>query len=112
MNNKVKYSLLAILFLMPAAATLLHNKLHPNISWIFYVTVFDAIIITILMAMKSTIDFGFYLNSFLSVVGLYHFFINTNAGVVTAIMTGLTDVMFVAVDFLACYALYAFMKKE
>ena len=112
MNKLIQYSLLAILFLMPAAATLLHGKLHPQISWLMLVTLFDAVIVTILMARKQTIEYGFYLNTLLAVAGLYHFFMKTDAGIAVAIMTGLTDVMFVAVDFLAGLALYKLLTEE
>lgn len=110
--NKIKYALLAALFLMPMSATLLHNKIHPNISWIAYITLFDAIIVTILMARKQTTEYGFYLNSLLALTGLYHFFMKTDAGILTAIMTGLTDVMFVVVDFLIGFSLYALIKEK
>lgn len=112
MNKTVHYVLLAALFLMPAAATLLHMKLHANVSWLLWVTLFDAIVVTALLVKKSTVEYGFYLNSLLALSGLYHFFIKPDLGIVGMIMYGLTDVMFVAVDFLIGLAIYLLLTQE
>lgn len=112
MNKTIYYSLLAALFLMPAAATLVHMNVHSKITWLPWVTIFDAIIITILMARKSTVEYGFYLNSLLAITGLYHFFIKPELGVIGMFMAGLSDVMFVAVDFLIGLAIYRLLASQ
>lgn len=108
----MKYSLLAALFLMPAAATLLHQRLHPNLVFLTYITLFDAIIITALFAKKSTVNTAFVLNTILAGAGLYHLVMKLDSGIVTSMMYGLTDVLFVAVDFFIGLALYRLAQQE
>lgn len=112
MDKTAKYSLLAALFLMPAAATLLHQRLHPDLVFLTYITLFDAIIITGLFIKRSTIQTAFILNTILCGAGLYHLVMKLDAGIIASIMYGLTDVMFVAVDFFIGLALYRLVQKE
>lgn len=112
MDKITKYSLLCALFLMPAAGTLLHQRLHPNLDFLTYITLFDAIIITALFVKKSTANTAFILNTILAGAGLYHLVIKLDAGIVASIMYGLTDVMFVAVDLFLGLALYRLVQQE
>lgn len=99
-------------FLMPASATLLHQRLHPDLVFLAYITFFDAIAITVLFVKKSTVQTAFILNTILCGAGLYHLFMNLGAGIIASFMGGLTDVMFVAVDFFIGFALYRLIQQE
>lgn len=112
MDKTVKYALLAALFLMPVVATLLHQRLHPNLTFLTYITLFDAIIITALFIKKSTVNTAFVLNTILCGAALYHLVIYLERGILASIMGGLTDVMFAAVDFFIGLALYRLVQQE
>lgn len=112
MDKIAKCSLLCALFLMPVAGTLLHQRLHPNLDFLTYITLFDAIIITILFAKKSTTGTAFILNTILAGAGLYHFVMKLDSGIIASVMYGLSDVIFVAIDFFIGLALYRLTQQE
>lgn len=112
MDKITKYSLLAALFLMPAAATLLHQRLHPQLTFLMWITLFDAIVITFLFARRSTVNTAFVLNTILCGAGLYHLVMKLDSGIIASIMYGLTDVMFVAVDFFIGLAIYRLSQQK
>ena len=68
--NKLQISLLIALFLLPVSAVFLHMKVHPDITWLLPLAIFDAIVITALYLHDKTRIYGFWLNTLLGVTGV------------------------------------------
>ncbi len=95
----IKIALLVALFMLPASATLIHGYVHPTITWIHYVTIFDAVVVTALFYFNKTRASGFWLNTVLALVGIiYH--------ITFSPLQTLSDSMIIVADFAIGYALY------
>ena len=68
--NKTQISLLIALFLLPISAVLLHLKVHPDITWLLPIAIFDAVVITALYLHDKTRIYGFWLNTLLGLTGI------------------------------------------
>ena len=70
MCDKRKLAMLLALFLLPMSAVLLHLKIHPDITWLLPLALFDAFIITTLFFWDKTKVYGFWLNTILGIAGI------------------------------------------
>lgn len=53
--------LIIALIALPIAGTMLHIKLHKELTWLSYITLFDAVIITLLYFSKKQFFMDLYL---------------------------------------------------
>ncbi|MBU3904770.1 MAG: hypothetical protein KJ906_01310 [Nanoarchaeota archaeon] len=68
--NKTQISLVLALFLLPMSAVLLHLKVHPDITWLLPLALFDAFVITALYLSDKTRIYGFWLNTLIGLGGV------------------------------------------
>ncbi|MBU3897047.1 MAG: hypothetical protein KJ697_03905 [Nanoarchaeota archaeon] len=107
MCDKRKCALLLALFLLPMSAVLLHLKVHPTITWLLPLALFDAIIITLLFYWDKTKTYGFWANTILGLVGIiFH--------LQTSVMGTMADNAIMLADMLVGYVLYVtvFEKRK
>ncbi|MDD5416690.1 MAG: hypothetical protein PHU12_01815 [Candidatus Aenigmarchaeota archaeon] len=70
MCDKRKLALLLALFSLAMSGVLLHLKIHPTITWLLPLALFDAIIITLMFYFEKTKIYGFWLNTLFGLVGI------------------------------------------
>jgi len=95
--------LIIALIALPIAGTMLHIKLHKELTWLSYITLFDAVIITLLYFSKKTIFYGFILNTTFFIVGVIAHLIEVPGG-------GISDILISIPDFSIGYALWGIYK--
>ena len=95
--------LLAGLITLPIAGLLLHLKLHPDLTYLTYILLFDIVIITALYLFKRTGFYAFALNSVFFMVGVIMHFQYLGMG-------GLSDVLISIPDFSIGYVLWRLNK--
>lgn len=91
------------LFCLPAGATLLHLKIHKSIVWLPYLTLFDAVAVTLLFYFKKTSVYALFLNSIFVIVGIgYH---------LKFLPGGWADILMSLTDFFVGIALYLLVTQ-
>ena len=95
--------LMAGLIALPIAGTMLHIKIHAKLTYLTYITLFDAVIISLLYLSRKTIFYGFMLNTTLFIVGVIAHFYSVG-------FKGTSDVLLSIPDFSIGYALWEVYK--
>ncbi len=96
--NKLQISLLIALIMLPLSGALIHLKVHPDIQWLLYLTLFDAIVVTGLFVFNKTRIYGFWINTILGLAGvIYH--------AQFSLVGTLSDTMLIVADVMIGYAL-------
>ena len=102
-QNKIIWLLLLALFCLPAGATLIHFKIHKSIVWLPYLTLFDAVIVTLLFYFKKTSVYALFLNSIFVIIGVgYH---------LKFLPGGWADILISLTDFFVGLALYLLVTQ-
>jgi len=90
--------------MLPLSSTLIHAHVHEAIEWLFYVTLFDTVVITALFYLPKTKAYGFWLNTALGLGGIFYH--------ATFSFTGtLADSMIIIADLAIGYVLYTMKYK-
>ncbi len=102
--NKLQITLLIALMLLPLSATLIHSHVHATIEWVFWLTLFDTVIVTVLYVFDKTRIYAFWLNTLIAFAGIvYHAQFN--------FMGTLSDSLLCVADILIGYALLMVFAK-
>lgn len=102
-QNKIIWLLLLALFCLPAGATLIHFKIHKSIVWLPYLTLFDAVAVTLLFYFKKTAVYALFLNSIFVILGIgYH---------LKFLPGGWADILMSLTDFFVGIALYLLVTQ-
>lgn len=102
-QNKIIWLLLLALFCLPAGATLIHLKIHKIIVWLPYLTLFDAVAVTLLFYFKKTSVYALFLNSIFVILGIgYH---------LKFLPGGWADILMSLTDFFVGIALYLLVTQ-
>lgn len=103
-EKKIIGLLLLALFFLPAAATLIHFKIHAKVLWLPYLTLFDAVVVTTLFCFKRTAVYAFFLNTIFVIVGIgFH---------LKFLPGGWSDIMISLTDLFLGYVLYVLVTRE
>ena len=104
MHKKLTIILLWALFFLPAGATVTHFRVHSEISWLPYLTIFDAVFVTLLFYFRKTSIYALFINSIFFIVGTgYHLAIFKRA---------FGDILLSLTDFLLGIAVYLLVNEE
>ena len=102
-QNKIIWLLLLALFCLPAGATLIHFKIHKSIVWLPYLTLFDAVAVTLLFYFKKTSVYALFLNSIFVIIGAgYH---------LKFLPGGWADILMSLTDFFVGIAIYLLVSQ-
>ena len=102
--SKLQISLLIALVMLPLSGTLIHLHVHPDITWILYLTLFDVVAITALYLHDKLRIYGFWLNTLICLAGVvYHIQIG--------FMRTLSDNTLIIADIMIGYALLLAFEK-
>lgn len=102
-EKKIILILLLALFFLPAAATLIHLKIH-EVPWLPYLTLFDAFFVTTFFYFRRTAIFALFLNSIFVLIGTgYH---------LRFLPGGWSDIMISLTDLLLGVAVYILVTRD
>ena len=101
-EKRIIWILLLALFFLPAGATLIHFKIHSQISWLPYITLFDALVITVLFYFRRTAAYALFLNSIFVIIGI-GFHLRFSAW---------SDILISLTDFLVGYVVYLLVSQK
>ncbi|MCP6718181.1 MAG: hypothetical protein KJI70_01360 [Patescibacteria group bacterium] len=103
-EKRIIYALLLALFFLPAGATFIHFKIHSGIVWLPYLTLFDAIVVTLMFKSRKTAVYALFLNSIFVIIGIgFH---------LKFLPGGWADIMMSLTDFFTGYAVYGLVTKN
>jgi hypothetical protein len=92
-------ALFAALLALPIAGLMLHNRIHPTITYLPYILLFDIIIISALYLFEKTRFSAFVLNSVFFLVGVIMHLTYVPGG-------GISDILLSVPDFSVGYLLW------
>jgi len=105
MCDKVRLALFIGLIMLPLSGLMIHEHVHPDIEWVYWFVLFDAVVITALYIYPPTRTFAFWLNNVFGLAGIvYHAQYN--------LLGTLSDSMIIIADIMIGYVLYLHLLKN